>query len=271
VGDLEHDTRLEGANGRYSVALSTDWEIWGPNGGYLAVIALRAAGAEAAVRRPTSFAAHYLSVARFAPVDVTVTALHRGRRSESLRVAIAQEGRAVLEAIVRTAAEAPGLEHDTATAPDVPGPDGLRNTEEIYSGPKPYRFWWNLESRPTNPHAWDLPRAPDQPVVRDWYRFRPTALFDDPFLDAGRALLLIDTLTWPASCRHHVTPAFVAPSLDVTAWFHRPTRGEEWLLVDAVTPIGAGGLLGGTARVWSADRRLLASGGGQLYCVPQRA
>src|SRR5262245_44235509 len=125
MGDMEHDTRLDGADGRYRVSLSSDWEIWGPNGGYLAVIALRAAGAEAAVRRPASFAAHYLSVARFAPVDVTVAALHRGKRSESFRVSIAQEGRSVLEAMVRTAADGPGLEHDTAVAPDVPGPDGL--------------------------------------------------------------------------------------------------------------------------------------------------
>lgn len=43
MGDFEIDTALAGGNGRYVAHLSEDWEIWGPNGGYLAAIALRAA------------------------------------------------------------------------------------------------------------------------------------------------------------------------------------------------------------------------------------
>jgi len=42
MGDFERETRVEGGGGRYRAALSQDWEIWGPNGGYLAAIALRA-------------------------------------------------------------------------------------------------------------------------------------------------------------------------------------------------------------------------------------
>ena len=59
MGDLERDTRLVGEKGRYTATLSRDWEIWGPNGGYLAAIALRAAGAEAAIQRPASFTGHF--------------------------------------------------------------------------------------------------------------------------------------------------------------------------------------------------------------------
>jgi acyl-CoA thioesterase-2 len=265
---LDVDTTLEGRNGRYRITLSPDWEVWGPNGGYVAAIALRAAGAEARVRRPAAFAAHYLSVARFAPVDVEVTAVHRGRRSESFRVSLRQDGRPVLEAIVRTAAELPGLVHDRARAPDVPGPEGLRSAEEIYQREPTYPFWRNLESRPIDPDAWKDGRPAREPVLREWYRFRPIARFDDPFVDAARALLLIDTLVWPASCQHHVEPAFMAPSLDVVAWFHRSAHDAEWLLCDAHTPIAEGGLVGGSVRVWSADRRLIASGGAQLLCVP---
>ena len=47
VGDFEVDTRLEGGDGRYRALVSKDWEIWGPNGGYMAALALRAAGREA--------------------------------------------------------------------------------------------------------------------------------------------------------------------------------------------------------------------------------
>ena len=51
---LDDDTALEGGDGHYRAHLSESWRIWGPNGGYLAVIALRAAGAHTPFRRPAS-------------------------------------------------------------------------------------------------------------------------------------------------------------------------------------------------------------------------
>ena len=46
MGDLAADTAVEPlGDGRYRASVSRDWEIWGPMGGYIASIALRAAGA----------------------------------------------------------------------------------------------------------------------------------------------------------------------------------------------------------------------------------
>jgi acyl-CoA thioesterase-2 len=93
MGDLAVDTAIEAlGGGRYRAALSRDWQIWGAMGGYVAAIATRAAGAEATQHRPTSFFCHYLGVARFAPVDLEVEAVRRGRSAESLRVRVSQEG-----------------------------------------------------------------------------------------------------------------------------------------------------------------------------------
>ncbi len=272
MGNLERDTALEGGNGRYRAVLSRDWEIWGPNGGYLAAIALRAAGCETAAGRPASFAAHYLSVARFEPVDLDVEVLRRGRRAASMRVSMSQEGRRILEAIVWTANVAEGLEHETAQPPEVPRPGALKNVEELRgedAEPR-FRFWDNLETRPTVWHAQDPP-PPGPPIQRAWYRFRPQATFADPFVDAGRALLLIDTLIWPAAWHHHVPRDYYAPNLDVVAWFHQPFSGDEWLMGDAEAPIGKAGLIGGTTRIWTEDGRLVASGGAQLLCVSSKA
>lgn len=36
MGDLERETRLDGAAGDYRACLAADREIWGPNGGYTA-------------------------------------------------------------------------------------------------------------------------------------------------------------------------------------------------------------------------------------------
>ncbi len=54
----------------------------------------------------------------------------------------------------------------------------------------------------------------------------------------------------------------------MTAQFHGDASSSEWLLVDARAPVADGGLIGTTSTVWSADGRLVASGGAQLFCRP---
>jgi len=269
MGDFSLDTRVEGEGGRYRAVLSEDWRIWGPNGGYVAAIALRAAGAEARIPRPVAFAAHFVSIARFEPVEIEVTAVQRGRRSESLRVSMRQGDRAVLEAIVRTASGGEGLVHDAAAAPEVPRPDALPDMETVFAGEPgpPFPFWNNIECRPPEGLAHKTRAYGGPPEARMWYRFRPAAAFDEPFLDAGRALVLLDILPWNAAWAHHGPTAWNAPNLDLVAWFHRPASKAEWLLGAGEAPLAEDGLIGSTSRVYDAAGRLLASGGAQLLCV----
>jgi acyl-CoA thioesterase II len=272
MGDFEFDTRLEaapGGDGRYRAQLSKDWEIWGPNGGYVAAIALRAAGLRSQIARPASFSCHFQSVARFGALDIEVTSLKMGRRAESLRVSLTQEGRPILEAMVRTAARTAGLEHSVESPPAVPDPETLQDVEDLRDPEEPrYPFWNNLECRTLHPERFnEEPRARD-PRWLEWYRFRPRATFEDPWVDAGRLLLLIDTLSWPAAAQAHPMAKFTAPNLEVSAWFHRSAPESGWLLADHDCPVAEGGLMGTHGRVWSRDLRLLATGGAQLMCVP---
>ncbi len=274
MGSLDDDTRLEGDGGRYAVTLSPDWRIWGPNGGYVAAIALRAAGAVSRFRRPVSFACHFLGVGAFAPAQAHVEILRSGRSAESLRATLTQDGRSLLEAQVWTSDTAAGMEHDFAPAPHVAPPAALRPYEELLDeaerqGPS-FPFWDNLEGRPTD---W-VPRSewkPGAPRLCCWYRFRPAARFDEPFLDAARALVLIDTLSWPAACRAHAENEnpWMAPSLDISVRFHRAPPYSEWLLLDARADVATEGLIGFENRVWDEQGRCVASGGGQLLCRPR--
>jgi acyl-CoA thioesterase II len=274
MADFEVDTRAvarDGRDGEYTATLSDAWEIWGPNGGYLAAIALRAAGAEAKIARPVVFSGHYLRVARFEPVQINVRALQRGRRSESFQVSLSQGGKSVLEAMVRTALPTEGLEHSSVQAPDVPDPESLPEAKELRkSRSAAGRFWNNFEIRVVDPELFN----PDENAAKrptryhNWYRFQCANGLQDPFVDAARSLLLVDTLQWPAVWQAHRDSTFVAPSLDVTTWFHDSASDSEWLYADATSPIGAGGLIGGSARVWSRDGRLVATGGGQMLCMP---
>lgn len=86
MSDFEVDTRLERIHeNRLRATFSRDWEIWGPSGGYVASIALRAAGQIAKVQRLASFSGHFLAVGRFDTVDIEVRTLRAGRRAESAR------------------------------------------------------------------------------------------------------------------------------------------------------------------------------------------
>jgi acyl-CoA thioesterase len=271
MGDFVADTAVEGAEGRYRARLSRDWEIWGPNGGYVAAIALRAAGAATTLRRPATFAGHFLGIADFADVDLEVTTLRAAKRAASLRVSMRQGSRAIFEAIVWVVGEGEGLAHDVAVMPAVPAPATLKSIEDLVAPEdlqQRYRFWSNLEERPLDSLPW-LMRPLGAPEWRSWYRFRPRATCDDPFADAARTLLLIDTMGWPATCRAHPPDrGYIAPSLDVTAQFHRLAPESDWLLVDAAAPVAADALIGGQVRIWSSDGRLLGSGGGQMLCRP---
>jgi acyl-CoA thioesterase II len=265
--DLDHATRVAPSNDGYATRLSEDWEIWGPNGGYLATIALRAAGLVAQIKRPASFYCHFLSSPAFDVVELEVSVLRRGRRAESLAVEMTQQGKPVLHALIKTAEEAPGYSHQYPDAPRVPSPETLKTYEELYPNRRRPRFsfWENIERRPVDQGATDEQLAP---AISEWVRFRPTACFEDPFLDAARALILLDTYGFPAAHRHHRSWEYLAPNLDTGVWFHHFSPRCEWLLIESECAVADGGLMGVGGRVWDVDGRLLASGSAQLCCIP---
>ncbi len=276
MGDLDVDTRLEGGDGRWTISLSPEWEIWGPCGGYIAALLLRAAGAHSAFPRPITLFAHFLGVARFEPVELVAETLQAGRRSQSIRVSMTQDGRPISQAMVWTAA-APdgreGIEYDWTTPPDVPGPEGLATMDDLRPDVPRFPFWNNLEDRPIDwlgPDRWERER-PLAPTMQSWFRFRPTAVFDDPFVEAARVAMICDLLGWPSVVRAlepGLEEQWIAPNLDLSVTFHQPPGGSEFLLLDAQAPIAAGGTVGGWGQVWSEDGRLLASCSQQLLARP---
>lgn len=266
ASDLDHATRVYENDGRYVAHLSDSWEIWGPNGGYLASIALRAAGRLAEIHRPASFYCHFLSSPAFDAVDLEVKVLKQGRRAESFAVEMTQEGKPILHALVKTAAEGPGFSHQHSQMPEVPPPHSLKTYEELVEPSRrpSFSFWENIERRPVDQIQSDEPSAP---ALCEWARYRPTACFPDLFLDAARTLILLDTYGFPAAHRLHRGWEYLAPNLDTSASFHHFNPESEWLLVDHECLIADHGLMGVSGRIWDMDGRLLTSGSGQLCCI----
>jgi acyl-CoA thioesterase len=264
---LEEATALSGGDGRYSIRLSEAWEIWGPSGGYLAAIALRAGGLEAHIPRPASFYCHFLSSPEFADIDLAVQVLRRGRRSESLTVNAYQGDKPVLFALIRTAAHAPGFQHQQSEPPEVALPGQSNPFERTKDGKPLFKFWNNLSCR--RPPL-SVSEEADRPVIREWVRFEPKSHFADPFLDAARPLVLLDTFGWPAAWQKYRSAEYIAPNLDTYVCFHRPAAHSDWLLVDHECPVADNGLLGVSGRVWDVAGNLIASGSAQLYCIPNQ-
>lgn len=256
-------------DGRYHADVSRDWEIWGPMGGYVAAIALRAAGAERPDDRPVAFSCHYLRSARFAPVELAVTTRKAGRSATAQRVELSQDGEPVLDAMVWSAGSTDGLEHDESEPPVVAHPDELPEIRELLPDDAPaFPFWENFQAKPLDfEHQWP-PDGPRPARWREWLRFVPTSTFPDPWLDGARTVILVDLPSWPSANRPHAwtQPPFIAPTLDLNVAFHRPSHDHDWLLCDGAAPVSTGGVFGWNAAVWSTAGTLLASGGGQcLY------
>jgi acyl-CoA thioesterase len=158
--------------------------------------------------------------------------------------------------------------------PEVIGPEGLPTMLERQAAagiPSRFRFWENIAYRPLR---WldDWPPPGPLPAVSEgWYRFEPTATFDDPLVDAGRLVILLDTMGWPAATNvhawqwdHEAPPEWVAPSLDLYVRFHQAAPESDQLFVRTTAPKAANALITTEGRVWAQDGRLLASAASQL-------
>ncbi|WP_202637704.1 thioesterase family protein [Bailinhaonella thermotolerans] len=270
MGDLEIDTAVSGAGGHYTAELSPEWAAWGPQGGYVAGVLLRAAGRESAWPRPASMTCHFLSVAEFGPVDLEVVTLRRGRRSQSLRVSMTQRGRAIAEALCWFVAEGlDGLTHDAVPPIGRPGPHGLPTSEELsrgdWDGEYVIPFWRHIEHRPTFWYDdWDS-RPPAEPRWDGWYRYRPRPTCADPLADTTRLLILLDAMAWSAAWHAHPpdTP-YTAPNLDLSVQFHRSPAKTEWLYAEGFSQLAEDGLAAFRTAVRAESGPLLATAAGQL-------
>ena len=274
MGDFVEDTALVAlTDGTFQRVLSRDWTIWGPNGGYLVALALRAAGEHCGRPRPANVTAHFLGVADFdQPVELAPVTLRQSRSATSVAVAVTQAGKPILHALVWAIdADLDGLHHDHHSMPDVESWSALATKDERFAraGIEPVSispFWSNFDERPTEwIDDWEN-RGELDPDYQQWMRFRPRTTFDDPWVEAGALALLVDLGGWPAASRSHVDNRFVAPSIDVSCEFHRLGTASEWMFLNGVSPHAGDGLVASHQQVWNDRGELLASGISHLLC-----
>ncbi|MGB0871665.1 MAG: thioesterase family protein [Solirubrobacterales bacterium] len=258
---LDAATSLAGDDGNFEIELSDRWQLWGPSGGYLSAIALRAAGELSELSRPVSFYCHFLKSPKFASAQVTAAFERAGKRSESISVQIMQGGEIVLTALVRTSGDTTGHSHDVTSLPTDKMPDDVEPFRFSGPGSEMFTFWDHVERRPVLKISNSTSR---DPICREWFRFHPTAKFKDPFLDAARPLMMLDTFGYRAARQKYPDHTLFAPNLDTSAWFHDIEAQTDWMLIEHTNPVARDGVMFVDGRVWSESGKLVAGGSAQL-------
>lgn len=263
---LDDDTLLTvEADGEYSAEVPDTWTLFLPNGGFVSVLALRATSKIVSAKRPISISCNFLRVVQPGPVKVVPRLLSRGNGLEAVGVHIMQKGKTVVEAVVWSGDDRPGVSHLARRAPTVGDPHGLRtHAEEWPPGPDRLRLWDHLEGRVIPGYG---AGAHQRPEVVTWHRFLSGSTFSDPFVDAGRSLILGDAYTGVAAIWPYQEMGIGFPitmQLSATFW---ATTSSEWLLVDAASPSAMNGYLEGTALIWDQERQPIASLSSQMTWI----
>jgi len=192
-----------------------------------------------------------------APIEYEVDRIRDGRSFTTRRVVARQGARAIFNLAASFQIEEGGCSHQ-ASAPEVPGPEGLFSERELalrFAEVIPKR----LRERATGERPIEIrpvrPVNPMQPDVRDpvkhvWLR-AVDPLGDEMALHRYLLAYASDFHFLTTSLQPHglswMSRGLQLASLDHAMYFHRPFRFDEWLLyaIDSPSSSGARGLVRG--------------------------
>lgn len=272
MDDFREATALELiAEGRWRANVYRDWALWGPAGGYLTALALRAAGEATTFNRPISLSCQFLNIAKFEPLEIVVSSLRAGKRSEALRVELIQHERLILstQIWVGNADDAQDMmQHDYCGAADIPARETLKTRAELYPDREMLPFMARMEQCPIDPPAeGDL--SPREPETLGLFRWAGGLTSNNPFVDGGRIMMFMDTHAWLATYAAHPVAGpspYIAPNLDYYYQFHRPTGEHEWVYMKNRADLACNSLIATQGEIRALNGEMLVRGYAQLLC-----
>ena len=251
--ELDADTALERVgDGRYRGEMTDRWTVAaGPNGGYVAAFALRAALMESAFPDPLTMTVHYLARPIAGPAEVHVEVLRLGRGHTTLALRLVQEEikAAALVTLGRLRSAGP---HDFAPErPDLgpPPAEAIRLGDGVMES----TLWQRLDLRVGDEAAlWYGRTEPGEAATGGWTRLR-----DGRPTDALAVPLFLDC--WPpAVFSRTLEPSPTgAPTLELTVHW-RGAVGPGWHQARFSTQLVAGGYMDERGELWTEDGRLVA-------------
>lgn len=253
--ELDVDTALRRlADGRYEGTVTDRWTVaGGPNGGYVAALALRGVLAESVLPDPLTMTVHYLARPVTGPIDVLVETLRVGRGHTTLSVRLVQDEVKAAGLVTLGRLRAP-TDHDFAPDP----PDfGAGPNEAVALLERPgmdgASLWGRLDRRVGRPgDVMFLRDEPGEAFTGGW-----TRLADGRPADALCVPLFLDC--WPPAVfsRTMVPSPTGAPTIELTVHW-RQRLGPGWHNARFTTRLVAGGYMDEEGELWSEDGRLVA-------------
>jgi acyl-CoA thioesterase len=253
-GDVTHpfdsDTALEEAGaGRWRAWAPEHWFVGrGPNGGYLAALAARAA--EAATGRPLrSLALHFAAAPAVGPIDVVARAEREGRTYSAVTIRLEQDG-APMTLGVATLGALPD-EGASWTATGMPEAMPLADTQSV--PPEQANvpaFMRNYDLR------WALGQDGGVPGSGGWMRTHEPRLLDAPLVAAM-------TDAWAPAAFVALGRFVAAPTLDLTIHVRRPLPPagmgpEDYVLGRFTSRLSVSGVWEEDGELWTPDGDLIA-------------
>jgi acyl-CoA thioesterase len=244
---FDAETALEPVgDGHWRGEVPPTWSIGtGPNGGFMAALAARAA-LQAAGSPPRSLTLHYLSPPAEAELDVTTEIVRAGRSAVFLRIAMTQQEKVVVLALCVCGAwydEAPSFS-DLEPLRLPPREDCIL-IDPSRTGVPPLQGRYETYIAPRDPE--------DRPIRIDGHiRTREPHPIDHVVLAA-----ISDAFIPPAFFR--TRDPITVPTLELTMHFRGipPEDPHPFVHQTTVSRLGAGGVVEIDGEIWSEDGRLL--------------
>lgn len=270
------------ARAAYTMVIPPGWEgaPGVPYGGWTAAVALRAAGLAAERTRPASLAAQFLRPLSLAAetIDIDVEVLRRGRRTESIRVGLSQNGKLGVHSLVTSTDAAPGLEYEPERRPSPLPRATMPLLGEVIrrdgGALPPGHHIEHYEYRvPDDRNAEEIFAADGRRALVGWIRYGEGVAYGDPWVEAARYCVPADTQVPAAFLRAGILGTkpggagdrpFRGTTLDLLIHFHRTDRSTDWLWYETHVQVAHGGLASGTCNLWSQDGALLATSMSQV-------
>ena len=231
----------------------TWWIDFGPNGGFLAALILKAVlvHADDPERHPRSLSVHYPGRAREGEVTFELVTEKKGRSATFVTVRMTQDDKLLSTAQCILSLDRTSGAFDHSGFPEVARPEDLQ-TLALPPEVTP-RFTNHLEYR------FALGAFPysgvDQALVGAWMR-----LAEPRPIDAMTLAMFSDGM--PPAAFTRATKPFPIPTLDLTVHFRTPLDGsgapDEWCLARFDSSYAANGFIEENGHIWSESGVLLA-------------
>lgn len=249
--------------GRFRAEVHPGWDILGnANGGYLLVVAARAAVLATGKPDPLTITAHYLAPAKAGPLEAEVDVKRIGGRHATASVTVSADGRDAMVVLVTTTdlGSAQGPLHIDSTPPDLPDPvDCFRLTTEQGAPSMMDEVDLRLHPDDTGPRG-PGSRNPGLPRIRGWFR-----LGEGQETDTLGVLQASDA--FPPTILNADLPMAWVPTVELTTEV-RARPASEWLACSFSTRFIQGGYLEEDGEIWDEEGTLVAQSR-QLALMPR--